>query len=699
MEIAVTTIRYAGLLSILLAAALSGCGGGGGGGGSSSGGPGGGTSPINLMDPATRGTIIGNVTTAVSALPSTNGMVDPQQLLTAVKSISGLSNVALAPDNCVIATFADGVPLTVFNDEAEYAVGYLPEARGASSAVKAAAPAPHDIPSGPTALLLDSEDPINFPNRIYNDVSILNSQGYNAQLALASVAEYKQVGQIQPNLLYITAHGGSSYNVVGGPAGYAIWTSDAAVLNSSQPGYNYPQFSVDLQQGTLGYGIAEVSAGTGGKFVYGTHYMILPSFLSKNNWKLATSCPVLLGCCYAGSSNAASMRAALFNAGASIVTGYTGPTYSASSYRSYSYILDRMSGANVIEASTPPHRPFKLQDIKTVLDSRGNDTHGFDKYTIGGTQTEMLLFGPTSAQAPPTVLQPSLQSTSIAGGTIFLQGEFGTRAGKVYVNGTQLTNVQWGTELISATIPTSGPGCEGDVWVTVPFGGGTVSSNKREISEWSGTFTETDTQGGTQYAQCTMDVTMLADVGQYYTAPDATTLTDNVNAASWGTYDPASLVAIPAGPGSIAQFSVDGDCPDGNGGVDSFSQNGTGNVPEGNSNANNRFTFTLGVASTPGSSGRIGYQVYSSGAETITDTPSSGSPTTSTTAAIFSAIRNISLGGQLINVADYVVQFDGQYNIQAGQGSFEQGGDQVFTTTWPSIPCAYPPGQNTTEPR
>ena len=49
-------------------------------------------------------------------------------------------------------------------------------------------------------------------------------------------------------------------------------------------------------------------------------------------------------------------------------------------------------------------------------------------------------------------------------------------------------------------------------------------------------------------------------------------------------------------------------------------------------------------------------------------------------------------------MGDYILQFDAQYNIQAGQGSFNVFGGQNLTT-WPKITCIYPPGQNTMEPR
>ena len=669
---------------LILALIVIGCGGGGGqaGTGTTTSATGG-TTGLTLMPSAQRATIIAAAQTALNSVPMTGGIRNAQSLLSAEKAVHGLQLLQTTPDGGVAGEFSDGVPISFINDFPQNPNAPTPAM--APPLVKT-----RNQPASATAKILDSEDPYLFQNHSNDDAAMFNSNGYpGTTLTKSTIEAFRALGGSPMGCLYVAGHGGTSFN----PAtkqltGFGLWTATPAVF-AAGPGFNGTTYSSDLADGSLAVAFAAsaINPQNPGSPIFACHYMILTPFISKYHWSFAANSFVTLGVCEGGSTESAVMRTALFNAGASVIAAWNGEAYSSASYYNNSYLFDRMLGANVIQAADPPRRPFTWAQILTVL-KKGTTV----SYTAEGKPTTWTFFSNpnTPSGGGFTSLRPTLQSMLLdeSTGTLTLIGDFGSEMGKIFAGGTQLQVTSWTDSVISCSIPSSGPGSTGEVYAQSPPVGSfsPLTSNRRFLSSWTGTVTDTQTQEGVQIGHATMKLLFRGDVGTVYLAPDGT-LQPSQGAAAWKTpIDLTVLNALTETSASTCAVTAGGTFSDSSGDKYIYSYTGPATLPPVvNGNSGNYFVCVLGVPSSPGQQGRLRMQAIASNALNVTIDYPDGSPYNTVTNQIFQTERE---AGN-VNHGDALTEFDTQYNMSTGT----LGNTDGEVVDWGAFPCTSPPDQ------
>ena len=145
------------------------------------------------------------------------------------------------------------------------------------------------------------------------------------------------------------------------------------------------------------------------------------------------------------------------------------------SYKSVTYFVDRMVGANLHPVKeSPPQRPFPYDLVLSDMRDRFLD-HADVARVAASTKASL-------ANRP--IFAPSIQYVTVdeAEGLLTLTGEFGSNPSpKVTVGGTELGIKQSSKSKIVANLPFSGKGSNGDVLVEVNG----VRSNARQLSDWT----------------------------------------------------------------------------------------------------------------------------------------------------------------------------------------------------------------------
>ncbi len=298
----------------------------------------------------------------------------------------------------------------------------------------------------------------------------LRSRGWNVRSGPEGLAGIEALKAASGDgFFYINTHGGRGE--VGDPSEpegkmYAIQTS-ALVSGDLEAAYDADLKALNLIHFTARNG--EKIAGLIDD--WDTRYAITYRFVLKY-MNFAAGSVALINACY--SSRNASFINAFLAKGAGVYLGWSETVTAAAAYESPPYFVDRMVGANQHRLKeSPPQRPFAYD---LVLQDMG--TKGLDVDRASGARLQATL---KTGVAPP-IFAPSIRYVAVEeyGDTLTLTGEFGSRAGKVTVGGTELGIRSWAPTRIDAALPLTGPGASGDVVVEVDH----VRSNARQLTEW-----------------------------------------------------------------------------------------------------------------------------------------------------------------------------------------------------------------------
>jgi hypothetical protein len=219
-----------------------------------------------------------------------------------------------------------------------------------------------------------------------------------------------------------------------------------------------------------------------------TRYAITYRFV-RDYMKFEDSSVVFMNACWSGqTTNPATTKfiKAFHDAGAGVYLSWTHKVDWTAAFRSAPYVVDRMVGANLLATNeapkeSPPQRAFTydlvLQDLARI---------GFDyakEIYPPATVRAKLLPHPNPGLKFPSILAPSIRFARVNeyDGELVLTGEFGEQVPKVTVGGKRLTVKPGNTASeITAVLPPTGPGSNGDVVVEVRG----VKSNARQLTEW-----------------------------------------------------------------------------------------------------------------------------------------------------------------------------------------------------------------------
>jgi|GEM_PF-3716459 len=518
-------LGFAWLLAV--AVLVVACGGGGGGSSNGSGGNGtSGSGNINPMSDAARGVIIYSALAATQKVTYTDGIADSNQLLTAAKTVKGLKNLQIGGDGCVIGQFSDGVPITFINNRP------TGDNTPAIAKPKWLNAQPQTTTTSSSIQLLDSEDPIFISDRTWDDPAAFNAHGYpGTAVTLATVEAYRALGDHPMACLNMSGHGGTAIDAYSGqPVAFAVWTASQAGTTSTGATY-----ATDLSDGSMGFALGRSAHATIGDNGERCHYMLLPKFMSKYKWEFTKNSWVTLGVCWGGSAYAAPFRTALFNLGASLVTGWTRSTKSDWDYANNSYMYDILLSANVVDPATPPRRPFAWPDVVAALQRVNNITFQFNgKPTVwtffpapgSDTSHGFQLFNPTIVA--PTIT-PSKDGKTVS--VIFSGNNYGVPGANsptFTIGGVSYTPTldKYGNYEVSMA-PSA---CFGAMTANVAGPAGEkLVSNPRNVSVWTGTVTTTSNNFGNEPGEAsivgTMPVHFRADLQSTYLLPDAKTPT------------------------------------------------------------------------------------------------------------------------------------------------------------------------------
>jgi len=200
-----------------------------------------------------------------------------------------------------------------------------------------------------------------------------------------------------------------------------------------------------------------------------THYGITHHFVTRY-WSFARNAVVMIGAC--NSASDANFVAAIVRKNVGAYVGWNGFLSAAGIDATLPYFVDRMIGANQTSPETPAQRPFRADLVMDDMAAKGIDTDA-----VTGAKLVALSYAPL-----PPALAPSIRSLVVDefGGQLTLRGGFGTKAGKVTIDGAERAIRAWAADQIVVDLPLTGPGSSGDVQVEV----GGIKSNLRQLSEW-----------------------------------------------------------------------------------------------------------------------------------------------------------------------------------------------------------------------
>ncbi|MCC6869353.1 MAG: hypothetical protein IT522_11090 [Burkholderiales bacterium] len=332
-----------------------------------------------------------------------------------------------------------------------------------------------EVPDATTARLLHSFG-TNFEGQTPIDEmrGALRSRGWSVRSGPEGMAGIEMLKAASGDgYFYINTHGGrGETGDPGEPEGkiYAIQTS-TLVSDDLEQAYDADLKALNLIHFTARNGEQITLAGFPVMSDWDTRYAITYRFVVKY-MNFAPGSVAFINACYS-SRNAPFVNAFLFK-GVGVYLGWSEKVSAAAAYESPPYFVDRMVGANQHKTKeSPPQRPFAYDLVLQDMTKKGLDT---DKATGAKLQAT------AKTGAPPPIFAPSIRYVAVEeyGDTLTLTGEFGSRAGKVTVGGTELAIRSWAPTRIDATLPLTGAGSSGDVVVEVDR----VRSNARQLTEW-----------------------------------------------------------------------------------------------------------------------------------------------------------------------------------------------------------------------
>jgi len=259
---------------------------------------------------------------------------------------------------------------------------------------------------------------------------------------------------------------------------------------------------------------------------------------------------------------------------------------------------------------------------------------------------------------------------------LVLTGSFGQFEDYVWIGpptGLQLSLplIEWTPEEIRCELPDQGVGACGEVYVEVRG----HESNRRQLTEWSGTLTYSEVGPGTLTHTLHYDIHLRADINSYRILPD----TDPLANGPYGD----GFVSIFSAPDDYATVSSSGSYTDPSNTVTIWTDAGTTRVP-------NIYVGSIG-----------NYMNYGGIIDLKTGKITFAMPSTSPfhekkVNDVGTVIRDVDTSFQCEPTAAALpatatMQLDAGSAIQAGSYQKQAGVDIVWTLSWNPFPASYPP--------
>ena len=337
-------------------------------------------------------------------------------------------------------------------------------------------------------------------------------EGADGDASVRSLARVKGAG-----FFYFNGHGGPVENKLPDPTGLDAWIYVAVTSDFAD---GRPDAAIDalLKKGPA---LMIVSAWNGYTLesdgsslpLTGKFYGFTRHFVS-NFMHFEDDSVVFINAC--GSADTQFTKA-FHDAGAAVYLGWVDAvTPEGAAFTSAPYMVDRLVGANAYPLmESPPQRPFPLDMVLADMQRKGLKQDSKSGSALGVYRKEGSIARP--------IFAPSIQYVTVDEWTreLTLTGYFGSRIGKVTVDGVELAVAQddWTAgRIVAKDLPVAGTGATGDVVVTVDG----VRSNARQLSQWTiplnYEWTNVGDQKGLRFAG-SGQVRFRADVGGYRLEP------------------------------------------------------------------------------------------------------------------------------------------------------------------------------------
>ncbi len=526
--------KLIGILALILA--LAGCGSSGGGG------SGGGGSPTSNVPPLSQQVLYdsaSDVAAHISALMTTGTTAgDVKAITDYLQSKPEIADVAVNDDNSVLAHYTDGTALIVFSNrrpDGSVAMGnsgrpmtlagawnrvqtqwsgFTRQVGAALIPSALAANGGFVLPQGKVALSLNVLGYGGSASSLF--LSALNSKGYNASEKAGTVADFRAVNAINNYaVLYISSHG-ALVNTSSPPAyvpDYAIGTGELFPSACTDPACDAN--TADRMAGLLTIAVFPDKAQP--------YYAIRSAFV-KTYWHLAPNAVVFLDACgsmFSGPLEDA-MRQAIKGAGAVSIVGWTSPVSISGAPVVFSYLFDRVLGANSYQPESPPQRPFSIPEVIDYMASQGVDKDPTPKDPSIVAQLKLVQYGQDASILVPSIKNMEMQENDAR---VIVYGEFGSVPGTIKIDTEAGVPSPWTNDALLIDLPINGAGSSGPVVVYGPDG---QMSNAAPLTEFNGTMKLTRTldttmgaPGFTDVADCSL-LHFRADVHSYRSAPGVT---------------------------------------------------------------------------------------------------------------------------------------------------------------------------------
>ncbi len=415
--------------------------------------------------------VLDTLTRAIAALPRTNGLRDSSAMLAIVRRGNGVTNVQVAPDGNVVAVLPTGIPVTFVNNrvvdstspqfpalppdttQVDAFVGAANSAANVVAPLSTAASLDIDLPTPTNARYSEGMGTV-FTEKAFDYAALLRAGKFtNVTSTSSSIELLKNVTNL--DLFWISAHGGSALNVTSSfpfvtNLGYGLWTSTKIDLGSLKA------YRSLIDNGEVAFMCATQDWVPFTFNLLSTdecHFAILPKFIRTHNWSFREGAVVMLDACSSGSPEAADLRAALFEAGAGSILGWTEMIHTARDVPALALTFDWMLGANF----APPqaavkYRPFLWTTAKTKLDSLTFTKYSlFTAYKERGVHsdtTELKLFS-APGKYDNLALNTAISGMSVNADNnrLALSGVFGPDPGagqrRVSIGGRDATVTSW----------------------------------------------------------------------------------------------------------------------------------------------------------------------------------------------------------------------------------------------------------------
>lgn len=643
--------------------------------------------------------LVDSIASRIGTLQQSAGYASPDAIASLLRATAGVRGVQITSDGNVVAIFPRGIPVTFFNNAPRIGTAPTPVPVRASARASARASEPrrgvHQVSAVPpiassvdasASMLVGTDVAITAPR----NVRVLDGRGTALSVgdvdygALFTQAGFRNVTTGPSTIdalatvngddvLMILGHGGIALQDTLGilpTLGFGVWT--ATRFTSA----NLALYNSRWRSGQLGVGCAPHNFNaTTGVTTNECHFIMLPEFVRRSNWRLHGGAMVILNICEGASAPAADLHTALYRAGAASIMGWTDLTFTPFASHAVPQAIDFMSGANFYaHVTAAPFRPFTWSNTKRYLDSIGLAKFNVASMgtpavpvrgTFGDTSRLVLLFDSLKTNNN-AIFHPSLLPISVdaARGELSLGGTFASPAAltsrTVRVGSRAASILSWSSTNVVVDLQ---PGDEGSVVVvTTDTTGSTDSTNARMLSKWEGSISYTRTQYGVLQDVVSTTSRFRADIGDYWSGPHGTLLR-NFSATRNGV------------PGIVPLSDSGSTCGVGTSGVydgspalyrETWLLTGAPSLPITTSTARG-CVATLFLPATPGSGGgQLGVFARSGNVKTVIVTTDDGlgnPQTTTRTDQIIFAMSDV-LGGS--GVAGAAIGVSPQFAVTAG---------------------------------